>query len=102
MTKFLVAAIAAIFVTPVWAQNAVPVTVQNFPRAESDLYMSKALKDGGFGKFIHNQRSTTAPPSGRQRLVNTNPDSSKLRPAVPRSRRSLRSGELGLKNGPSD
>lgn len=31
----------------------VPVTVDNFPRAESDLYMSRTVQDGGFGKFIH-------------------------------------------------
>jgi hypothetical protein len=40
-----------------WAQaparNAVPVTVDNFQRAESDLYMSNMVKDGAFGKFLH-------------------------------------------------
>src|SRR5262249_50706955 len=35
--------------------NPVPVTVDNFPRAESDLYMGNAVKDGGFGKFHHNR-----------------------------------------------
>jgi hypothetical protein len=29
------------------------VTVDNFVRAESDLYLSNIVKDGGFGKFIH-------------------------------------------------
>jgi hypothetical protein len=34
------------------AGDAVPVTVENFIRAESDLYFGAvALKDGGFGKF---------------------------------------------------
>ncbi|MGX1234738.1 hypothetical protein AB7M71_007830 [Bradyrhizobium japonicum] len=34
--------------------RAVPVTVENFIRAESDLYFSAvALKEGGFGKFEH-------------------------------------------------
>jgi len=34
--------------------ETVPVTVENFPRAESDLYFSAvALKEGGFGKFEH-------------------------------------------------
>ena len=33
--------------------SAVPVTVDNFPRAESDLYMSRTVQDGGLGKFIH-------------------------------------------------
>jgi hypothetical protein len=33
--------------------NTVPVTVDNFTRAESDLYMGNIVKDGGLGKFIH-------------------------------------------------
>jgi hypothetical protein len=33
--------------------SAVPVTVDNFPRAESDLYMGNGVKGGGFGKFLH-------------------------------------------------
>ena len=49
--RIVAAAIAAFFAIPAWAQNAVPVTVQNFPRAESDLYMGNTVKDGGFGKF---------------------------------------------------
>jgi hypothetical protein len=35
------------------AGNVVPVTADNFIRAESDLYMDKIVKDGAFGKFIH-------------------------------------------------
>jgi hypothetical protein len=35
-------------------RQTVPVTVENFPRAESDMYFAEiALKDGGFGKFSH-------------------------------------------------
>ncbi|MGF6309998.1 hypothetical protein ABIB82_003377 [Bradyrhizobium sp. i1.8.4] len=30
-----------------------PVTVDNFTRAETDLYMGNIVKDGGFGKLIH-------------------------------------------------
>jgi hypothetical protein len=33
--------------------NAVPVTVDNFIRAESDLYAGNIAKDGGFGKLTH-------------------------------------------------
>lgn len=33
--------------------GAVPVTADNFPRAESDLYFGNIAKDGGFGKFDH-------------------------------------------------
>jgi hypothetical protein len=37
-------------------QANVPVTVDNFIRAESDLYFSGvALKEGGFGKFEHHR-----------------------------------------------
>lgn len=32
---------------------AEPVTIDNFVRAESDLYFSNIVKDGGFGKFFH-------------------------------------------------
>ena len=35
------------------AQNTVPVTLDNFPRAESDLYMGRTVKQGGVGKFEH-------------------------------------------------
>jgi hypothetical protein len=35
--------------------NAIPVTVDNFTRAESDLYFGNAVKDGAFGKFHHNR-----------------------------------------------
>jgi hypothetical protein len=58
MTRSIFAAIASIcFVSFAHAQSAspVPVTVDNFPRAESDLYMSRTVKDGGFGKFVHNR-----------------------------------------------
>ena len=33
--------------------SALPVTVDNFIRAETDLYMSNIVKDGGFGKLVH-------------------------------------------------
>ncbi len=33
--------------------NAVPVTVDNFIRAESDLYLGNMVKDGSLGKFVH-------------------------------------------------
>ena len=35
-------------------RQTVPVTVETFPRAESDMYFAEiALKDGGFGRFSH-------------------------------------------------
>ena len=33
--------------------NAVPVTVNNFIRAETDMYFGSTFKQGGFGKFSH-------------------------------------------------
>jgi hypothetical protein len=33
--------------------SGVPVTADNFQRAESDLYFGNIVKDGGFGKFVH-------------------------------------------------
>lgn len=33
--------------------TAVPVTADNFPRAESDLYFSRLAKDGAFGQLRH-------------------------------------------------
>ena len=38
---------------PVPSPATVPVTVENFIRAESDLYFGNVVKDGGFGKFLH-------------------------------------------------
>ena len=35
------------------AGNAIPVTVDNFIRAESDRYLGDTVKNGGLGKFIH-------------------------------------------------
>lgn len=58
MTRSIFAAIASIcFVSFAHAQfpSPIPVTVDNFPRAESDLYMSRTVKDGGLGKFVHNR-----------------------------------------------
>jgi hypothetical protein len=37
------------------AGNTVPVTVDNFNRAETDLIMGPIVKDGGFGKYVHHR-----------------------------------------------
>jgi hypothetical protein len=37
------------------AENAVPVTPENFIRAETDRYFGKIAKNGSFGKFTHNR-----------------------------------------------
>lgn len=46
---------ASLLLLPIFhahAQN-VPVTVDNFIRAESDQYIANLQKDGGLGKFVH-------------------------------------------------
>jgi hypothetical protein len=41
------------------AQDTVPVTIDNFARAESDRYFSNGIKDaGGIGKFVHKRTPT--------------------------------------------
>ncbi len=51
--------------------TAVPVTPDNFPRAESDLYFASAVKDGGLGKFLHRREPTSL---DRQRVTRMNRD----------------------------
>lgn len=53
-------ALALTAVSPAWAQtasgDAVPVTADNFIRAESDLYFAETIKlAGGIGKFDHHR-----------------------------------------------
>ena len=57
--------------TSAFAQNAVPVTIDNFARAESDLYMGRTAKDGGFGKFVHNRMPTEI---DKQKIIRMNRD----------------------------
>ncbi len=41
------------------AQDTAPVTIDNFARAESDLYFGNSIKDaGGIGKFVHKRTPT--------------------------------------------
>jgi len=47
------------------------VTVDNFNRAESDLYFSRFVKQGGFGKFIHERELA---PIDKQTVVRLNRD----------------------------
>ena len=37
------------------AGTAVPVTVDNFSRAETDMYLAGFVKEGAFGKFFHHR-----------------------------------------------
>jgi hypothetical protein len=52
--------------------DPVPVTVENFIRAESDLYMSAvAIKENGFGKFEHHREVS---PIDAQTIIRQNRD----------------------------
>ena len=48
LTKYALALTMAMLAAQAWAaENPVPVTPDNFPRAESDLFFSGVVKDGG-------------------------------------------------------
>lgn len=54
------------------AQTAVPVTVENFTRAESDLYFAGLIKDsGGIGKINHHREPA---PIDNQTVIRLNRD----------------------------
>ena len=53
------------------AGNAVPVTPDNFPRAESDLYFSNIVHDGGLGKFVHRREPAAV---NNQTIIRLNRD----------------------------
>lgn len=48
-----------------------PVTVENFARAESDLYFSGIVKNGGFGKLDHTREPA---PLDKQTIIRLNRD----------------------------
>jgi hypothetical protein len=48
-----------------------PVTVENFARAESDLYFSGVVKNSGFGKFDHTREPA---PLDKQTVIRLNRD----------------------------
>src|SRR5580692_3348087 len=57
---------------PAPTANTVPVTADNFTRAESDLYFhSIGVKEGGFGKFFHNREPA---PIDNQNVIRLNRD----------------------------
>jgi hypothetical protein len=56
---------------PAPAGNRVPVTVEYFPRAESDRYFSAVVKKDGFGKFEHDREPT---PIDKQTVIRMNRD----------------------------
>lgn len=52
-------------------RKSLPVNVDNFKRAESDLYFAKFVNAGSFGKFIHNRDIT---PVDKQDVIRMNRD----------------------------
>ncbi|MCG2841599.1 DUF1254 domain-containing protein [Sandaracinobacter sp. RS1-74] len=53
------------------AAGSIPVTPENFSRAESDLYFSNVVKNGGFGKFDHTREVA---PLDKQSVIRLNRD----------------------------
>ena len=55
MARFVVSSIVALIalVTMAQAQSIAPVTIDNFNRAESDLYIANIAKEAGLGKLSH-------------------------------------------------
>ncbi|MGX1105361.1 MULTISPECIES: DUF1214 domain-containing protein [Bradyrhizobium] len=51
--------------------DTVPVTADNFVRAETDLYFGGVVKKDGFGKFEHNREAL---PIDKQTVIRTNRD----------------------------
>lgn len=52
-------------------EKLIPVTAENFARAESDLYFGGIVKDAGIGKFFHYREAT---PIDRQTVIRMNRD----------------------------
>lgn len=69
VTLTVLAAVAAAQAQP--ASDPVPVTVENFRRAESDMYFGVSVKRGGFGKFYHYREPM---PINKQDVVRANRD----------------------------
>jgi len=53
------------------APPTVPVTIKNFPRAESDMYFAKSVTEGGLGKLAHIRQPV---PIDKQTVIRMNRD----------------------------
>jgi len=51
--------------------TSVAVTANNFVRAETDMYFSKTVREGGFGRLAHNRQLTSI---DNQKVVRMNRD----------------------------
>lgn len=68
---FLVLTFAAAAAAQTPSGKPVPVSPDNFVRAETDLYFGNTVKDGGFGKFKHNREPV---PIDNQIVIRMNRD----------------------------
>jgi hypothetical protein len=68
--SFRVAFCGLVFTITAFA-DPIPVNVSNFARAETDMYLSRFVTRGGFGKFDHNR---TPAPIDKQDVVRMNRD----------------------------
>lgn len=64
-------AFGAVAQAQVQTSNSIPVTPDNFVRAETDLYFGNIVKDGGFGKFVHRREPAAI---DRQTVIRLNRD----------------------------
>jgi len=72
MRNMLIASLSAVLLTPSIAlSQSVPITLDNFKRAESDFYMAKTVHEGALGKFLHSREAT---PIDKQPVVRMNRD----------------------------
>src|SRR5215475_4341301 len=55
MIRFTLPVLSLLWAASAQAQSPVPVTVDNYNRAESDTSFAAIVKRGGFGKFVHNR-----------------------------------------------
>jgi len=53
------------------AAASIPVTIDTFTRAETDLYFSNFVREGGIGKFFHSREPT---PLDEQKVIRMNRD----------------------------
>ena len=71
MKRLIFAFLLASGMTQAQSGASLPVTVDNFIRAESDLYLGNVIKDGGFGKFMHRREPA---PVDHQAVIRMNRD----------------------------
>jgi hypothetical protein len=72
MNRFILAGVVLSVATPAVAQSTLPVTVDNFIRAESDMYFASSAKEaGGVGRLYHRRAVV---PVDKQPVVRPNRD----------------------------